>query len=336
MYDTGVFILGCAATATGLALGAVLYGEHPFRKFGSLLVVSALPALAWAVPPERPATRAFLAVFTALGLFKWVQTAVDDDRGAWRYRVWQWTAPFDVRDATPKAPQIEWRLVLRTTAGFLLFTGALLYIRSPLGGALEIHAQMVAYFVGVLAVVSLGDAVTNLVRCLHGPAGFAVAPIMDDTWWPQSMQDFWGRRWNRTVSRWLLRYVFNAWAYRRRIRVGLACAFLTSALIHFYVTWVPLGPKWGAVVAAFFLVQFPLIVFERRWIAPPYRRAFAIAALLLTAPAFVLPFNRILRGGESEACGDAPSSPHPSPLGAFTPGYFNPALAFETGQKSKP
>ncbi|MEM6531004.1 MAG: MBOAT family protein [Myxococcota bacterium] len=289
MDDALLFLAYLGAAAAGLALAGALYGPSPTRKGLSLAVSLCLPALAWNIPASAPATAGLTAILTALAAFKWVQSHADDDRGGLAYRIWQWTSLFDVRLARRARPSLEFGLIARSSAGLALFAAARFTIQSR-------PADGVSYLLGVVAVISLADAVSGAVRVTHAAFGWKVGPIMDNTFVPKSVENFWGRRWNRTVSRWLRRIVFRPTARRYGALAGLVSAFAVSAAVHFYITCVPLGVTDGLLCGAFFLLQIPLIVIERRVIPPAARRPYAYAALLLTAPAFVLPFNAILRG----------------------------------------
>ena len=86
-----------------------------------------------------------------------------------------------------------------------------------------------------------------------------------------------------------------------RASAGVAAAFVGSALLHFYFTWAAIGVSWGLVMASFFLLQVPLMLLEQRlgqarWPAP-WRRAWTLGCLALTAPLFVEPTLLTLAGG---------------------------------------
>ncbi len=287
---------GLGAVAFGLAAAGALYDAAQWRKALSLGIALALPAVALSIPAEMRVARGVTGILSALGVFKWLQLVLERDEGELSYRVWQFLAPFDVREAKPGPARFDAAMAARVAFGFTLSAGALLALYQTPELAPRALASLLAYLATVLFVVSVADALTKTVRFLHQLLGFTVPPIMDDTFYPESVQAFWGRRWNRTVSRWLFRMTFRPLARRGRPVTGLAASFGVSALIHFYAAWVPLDAKQALLCASFFLLQFPLILIERRFIPTRLRRPFAIIALLLTGPAFILPVEAVLLG----------------------------------------
>ena len=116
-----------------------------------------------------------------------------------------------------------------------------------------------------------------------------------------SIGEFWGRRWNRIVGSWLFATFYRPLAVRGRSLLGLSAAFVGRALLHWYFTWAAIGFAAGGYMAAFFLVQLPLVWLERRlqqsrWPAPA-RRLWTLGWLALTSPLFVEPMLDILAGG---------------------------------------
>lgn len=273
------------------------YGPGALRKALSLAIAVAVPVIPWLLPTDTLFLRGLYAVFSLLPVFKWVQCTVDGDMGSMRYRAWQWVAVFDVRKTTRVAPHFDGKLLLH----------GLIYAAAAAGGAAVVTAAgplspsswPLHLLGGVAAVIGLVQAVIDLFRLVHAGFGVHVPPIQREPLLATSVRDFWGRRWNRTVSDWLRRYVFSPLARRGWPGLGLTAAFVVSAAFHFYIVVVALGPGEATVMAAFFLAQVPLIFIERRALAESgslERRLFAIAGLAATSPLFTLPFVKILMG----------------------------------------
>jgi hypothetical protein len=116
-----------------------------------------------------------------------------------------------------------------------------------------------------------------------------------------SIGEFWGRRWNRIVGTWLFVTFYRPLAVRRREPLGLAAAFIGSAVLHLYFTWAAIGLEPALRMATFFLVQLPPLWLERRWQQSSWpmsaRRSWTLAWLALTSPLFVEPMLDILAGG---------------------------------------
>jgi Membrane bound O-acyl transferase family len=132
--------------------------------------------------------------------------------------------------------------------------------------------------------------------CGLRPPIFHQHPILS-----RSIAEFWGRRWNRIVGSWLSATFYRPLAARGRPGLGLGAAFVGSALLHLYFTWAAIGLPAGGRMAAFFLVQLPLLVLERRLHQSSWpeaaRRLWTLAWLALTSPLFVEPMLDILAGG---------------------------------------
>ena len=116
-----------------------------------------------------------------------------------------------------------------------------------------------------------------------------------------SIAEFWGRRWNRIVGSWLFATFYRPLAARGSPGWGLVAAFAGSAVLHLYFTWAALGLRPALHMAAFFLVQLPLLGLERRLGQSSWpraaRRVWTLAWLVLVSPLFVEPMLDILAGG---------------------------------------
>lgn len=288
--------LGLATVAAGLVLAGAVYGSATWRKVLSLLASLALPMVALALPEEMRVARGMTGILSALGPFKWLQLSVERDSGGLRYRIWQFVAPIDVREARPIGAGLDLPLSLRALFGGTIAAAALASLFASQRFESLGLSSAVAYLSAIVLLVSLTDAISKAICVVHRLFGYAVPPLMSRTWYPESVQAFWGRRWNRTVTQWLHRLVFRPLSRRGGTTLGLAGAFSASAALHFYAAWVPLDWRYGLLCASFFILQWPLILIERRFIPRLYRRPYAIAALLLTAPAFVIPFNAAVLG----------------------------------------
>lgn len=88
-------------------------------------------------------------------------------------------------------------------------------------------SMLVAYFVvsGITEVVSGG--------VMH--LGIHVAEVFDHPFLARGVREFWGRRWNRFVSRWLWRHVYQPVGGRDRVLLATLATFLISGLLHEYL-----------------------------------------------------------------------------------------------------
>jgi hypothetical protein len=151
---------------------------------------------------------------------------------------------------------------------------------------------------GALFFYCLADAVEGGVRTLYRAIGISVprqqvVPIVS-----RSVQEFWGKRWNRAVGAWLRTHCFLPFAHRRQIRTGLVAAFCASALFHAYFTWVAVGGVMALAMVFFFLIQGMFVLLElpaqvARW-HPILAHAWTVTAILGCSPLFIEPLLRIL------------------------------------------
>jgi hypothetical protein len=130
--------------------------------------------------------------------------------------------------------------------------------------------------------------------------GWEHAPVQRAPIRSRSLAEFWGFRWNRVVSLWLQKNLFEPLARRGSPRLGILLAFAVSALLHFYMVLPAAGLIPALWMAAFFLAHGALSALERplgvkEW-PPAAGRAFVIACFLVTLPLFAEPAMRALGG----------------------------------------
>jgi hypothetical protein len=151
---------------------------------------------------------------------------------------------------------------------------------------------------GLVLVYALADAIHAFLALVYRLAGFAYPRQHRLPAASLTLGEFWGRRWNRTVSEWLRRRVFRYWGRRKKTNAGIALSFLASALIHFYFAWVAIGIEMAMVMGSYFLVQGLFVLAEtplrvKSW-ATSEGRLWFIAIMTISAPLFVEPFLRVL------------------------------------------
>lgn len=125
------------------------------------------------------------------------------------------------------------------------------------------------------------------------------APIL-----AKSVGAFWSRHYNLTVSRWLARHIARPLASRHGARIGLAGAFLASAILHVGFALPSVELPLAMTMGAFFLVQGIFILVERSFsvfsrLPTPLQRVFTVSLLLLSSPLFVEPLLRMIEPASS-------------------------------------
>jgi hypothetical protein len=276
-----------------MALGALLAGPTSLRRLASapaLLACVLLPLAA----PLPPLSRALLACLGMLGLLKMLQLDFDP-RWAAHHPVWHGLSPFDVSKARRAATRFDARLFAMLVVHALLLAAVVAgLVWLPVEG-LPLRAAW-RLLLGAALVYTAMETATEGLRFLHRLFAVEVPPIQQAPILARSVGEFWSRRWNRPVSDWLGEYVFLPLARRRRPGLALTAAFAVSAGFHAWLYFVALGVPAAASVAAFFLLQVPIVMAEAklriaRWPAPA-ARAWTLSWLLATSPLFVEPLLR--------------------------------------------
>ncbi len=150
-------------------------------------------------------------------------------------------------------------------------------------------AILILYF--VLTITSL----EALLRALVELTGAHTDRLFEHPLLATSLRDFWGRRWNRFIARFALRYI----ALRQRSKTSgvrtVLIVFFWSALFHEYFAWGASGN--GArpgMMLLFFLIQGAgILVVERIPLRFPRALGTALTALwmIVTSPIFFAPLH---------------------------------------------
>jgi hypothetical protein len=283
-------------TAIGLAAALTTAGACGAlrERLPRLALALAVGSTGWPmlVPAGALFGRGLVAVFSLMALFKWIQWGPGPSGHSTAFRIWHFTAVFDGRRVRWGSPGFDGATGLRALAHGAVFAACCGALRDARPGPGLAHLSLEAAAWGVVAPVALVGGITEAVRWAHRLAGARIPRIQLDPWKSASIREFWGRRWNRTVSSWLREVVFFPCARSGRPSLGRWLAFAISGAIHAYIVAFPLGLKDAATMTAFFLVQAPLCELDIQ--LPAGRRPFAWLALVGTSPLFVHPFLRIL------------------------------------------
>jgi D-alanyl-lipoteichoic acid acyltransferase DltB (MBOAT superfamily) len=117
-----------------------------------------------------------------------------------------------------------------------------------------------------------------------------------------SVKEFWGDRWNRTVSMWFREHCLKPLARRTNAKLGMLASFLVSGILHAYLVIVALDVKWALVMLSYFLLQAIFVAIEiaieiaidpKHW-NPHLARVWTLTLMIASSPLFVEPALRIL------------------------------------------
>jgi hypothetical protein len=277
---------------------ALLAAGPTWRRAMALLVVGASLPVAWFAPADLPAYRAFVALGSLWSLARVLELVRERSSiPAW-LRAWHAVGLVDTLRVRRIAPTLDVQALTRMLLCTPLVTAGwagVYYGSHLLSGAPRLAARWV---LGSLFVYAAVELVVSAVIVLYCLLGIDPRPLHDDPIRAKTITEFWGRRWNRTVHRFLKQMVFIPVARRGYTELGMALTFVASAFIHFAFMLPAVGLAWAAMMGVFFLVQLPFLWAERalgvaRWPAP-LARTWTLALLLASSPLFVEPMLQIV------------------------------------------
>jgi hypothetical protein len=204
------------------------------------------------------------------------------------------------RVLTTALPFLDPRHITRaksTLRSDLFLVGA---IEAAIAVALFIHVgtpappyhNLLRTFVGGASAYFFVDSTARIVWALVFLLGFSVEKPHDAPILARSVSEFWGKRWNRIVNRWLLENTFRPMAARFGVTAGIITAFGASALLHFVPIALVTDPLRASWMASFFLLHGVFVVVESKLgIA---NRVLTILWFVVTLPLFVEPMLEAL------------------------------------------
>jgi len=273
--------------AVGVLGALVATGSGAQRAMGIAIAMTAFMA-PWLAPPDHLLVRALLA----LSAFACVMRAFDLRAGAWTVarRLAHAVSIVDTRKLLPTAPSLEIAALVRLVGW--VGAAALAYVMAACAGPRTtgtVH-WMVRWGAGLAFVYAFSEAAYRLLYVSYRLAGFRPPPLHRHPAASRSVQEFWGRRWNLTVSSWLGETFFRPLARRRHPTAGVLLAFSVSALVHAYICDAALGIRMAAVMLAYFVAQGLVVAVERalgvvRW-APLAGRVWTVAWMVGLSPMF--------------------------------------------------
>jgi hypothetical protein len=162
----------------------------------------------------------------------------------------------------------------------------------PFGSAREIARSAV----GGAGLLAMSEGAQRVFDGMAALFGAALPPVHVAPSRSRSLSEFWGRRWNLVIGGWLRAHCYAPLARLGLPRAGVVAAFVVSAFIHVYPTFIAIGAGPAAAIAGFFLAHGALMVLEarlrvRRW-STGRRVAYVYGAFAVTAPLFTEAFLR--------------------------------------------
>ena len=241
---------------------------------GLVAAVSARPAgaraglivatvfLAVPVFMTRPPTRAGVALLALVCFVRTADFVLDGAPGRFRARWMHLVMLVNTYEVGLQRRRIDYVSAIRLAMSIALFVVGRQGLN--VANALPLWERYAGrWTAGALMLFACVDAVVCLHVFVAGLLGIALPRLHDAPYRSLSVGEFWGRRWNLTVSRVLRQRCFEPLA-RRSVVLALVGSFAASAATHLYILGAALGPRAALSCAAFFLVQPLILLAERR------------------------------------------------------------------------
>jgi predicted DCC family thiol-disulfide oxidoreductase YuxK len=153
--------------------------------------------------------------------------------------------------------------------------------------------HLVAGWIGMVGMIFiLHFGLFDLSATAWRMAGVDANPIMNAPIKAQSLNEFWGRRWNGAFNQLVLDIFFRPLARSVGTVRATLTAFLISGLLHELVISLPAGAGYGLPTAYFLLQGWGVIVQRsapgKRWGLRQGKRGWMFTMLLTAGPAFWL------------------------------------------------
>ena len=292
MSDVVPFALVVALCSLGALVAA---RSRARRALGIALSLSSLGA-PWLLPKEHLLVRATLALFAFCGAMR----ATDLRMGTWSIgeRLWHAVSVVDTRKLVRATSTLEVRALARVLAWEVLGVVAYFFV-TRVGPLMTGGLHWAVRWGGALAFVyTLSEGAYCLLFATYRLMGFRPPLLHRHPAASRTVQEFWGRRWNLTVSAWLAETFFRPLARRGRPLLGVFLAFFVSAMLHAYICEAAMGFGMAAMMLAYFGLQGAIVGIElalgvARWRALP-ARAWTLAWMAGISPVFTEPLLRVM------------------------------------------
>lgn len=279
-------------------LAALLATGPRWRRGAAVLVCATAWPAAYFVPDEYPTFTAVLALGSLWFTARLIELARERGHVPALRRLWHTVGLVDTLRAKRISRTLDLNALARLAVGLPIFFGgwaAVHYGSQLLTGAPRL---LVRWGSGVVFLYVAVEVTVAAVIVAYGLLGIDPRPLHDDPILSKTITEFWNRRWNQAVHRFLKYSVFAPVARRGHVEWGLALTFVVSAFIHFAFILPSVGLYWAGMMASFFLLQIPFVWAERalkvaRW-PSALARTWTLTLLLVSSPLFVEPVLQIL------------------------------------------
>lgn len=288
-----MFVASVAGVMALCVAAALVAGQAAWRRSAAAICLVAAFAIAF----QRglsPVTREVLTFAGLVGVLKCTQIATSNP-AQWTpgKRVWSAFVFFDVRRARPVRDAWDvamlWKVALYPV---LLVASVWVPLHSSVSGPVAWALEMAC---GLVFAYVLLDFAVQCLRLAHRLVGLDIGELHRDPILARSLTEFWSERWNLPVTDWLHEFFFRPWSRGGHPLAGLAAAFAASAALHFWLFYAAANLQAGLMGLAFFLVQVPALILERRWRVRRWpqwaARTWTIGFVLAASPLLIIPMK---------------------------------------------
>jgi D-alanyl-lipoteichoic acid acyltransferase DltB (MBOAT superfamily) len=277
--------------------GALTTGSRRRRAWTASIAFLGIP-LPFFLPAEPPALRAVLGLTVMMGCLRAIDLARDRRSRTLGFRVQHVLTPFDTRRIEARAHSFELGAVARVVGyGFVAIAAfwGVIRIAPTLQGAPSLVVRLA---LGLVSVYAFTDFAYGLVAVALNALGFGIYALHRAPVLACSVQEFWGERWNLTVSAWFREHLLIPSMRRRRPTLGVVASFLASAVLHAYLVLAAVSATLALVMFGYFALQAVFMLVER-WLRistwpRPVARLWTITLMVLSSPLFVEPGLRAI------------------------------------------
>lgn len=276
---------------------AALAGPARAGRAAAMALVTANLAAPLLAPADALMWRFIIGMYCGLGWMRVIELWKLGPGLTAPQRVWRLLAFYDARKGTSGPRVIDGAAVVSFFAYTALMAAGVSFA-VVLGRQYDgpVHWAM-RWFGGVVGVYGFLDASAAMLTAMHKSMGLYPPPLHDRPILATSVSEFWGSRWNLTVSAYFRAHLLWPMARRRHALVGAMLAFVASGVLHAYIVAVSVGGFMTLTMFAFFIAQIALVLIERRarireW-PRPLARVWTIGSLLVLSPLFIEPTLRV-------------------------------------------
>jgi len=275
LFIAGAAVIGLVITGSGL------------RRLSGLAIAVCLLSIPFLMIDAGLIVKSAAILMALIATMRSMDLAKEQPSRSAIHRVWHMLALFDTRRAVRRRPTFKSQRALEAAGWLLIF---LVVIQLPKIN--DAHVALWLYM--AMAALALPEIFVRIVEVGWTLLGIQPPPMHDAPYLSRTLREFWGIRWNKIVGGWLKEHCYTPLAIQGRRRRGIAAAFAMSGLIHCYLVVAAIDWRWCAPMAAFFLLQIPLIWVEDR-LRIRHRPAvighiWTISTLLIASPLLTEPF----------------------------------------------